>query len=192
MKYFFQIMPILWVIPILSCNNVNQKEPPSVSSNKNYEQPPPKTSEAPDSSAITFTQIEGFYQLDWKALAKTKFNPFFVDSLESYTLIPQFPLAIRQLEGQPVQMSGYVIPVEETGDMQVLVLSANPYTTCFFCGQAGPETVMDIKLKNTRPDRRYKKDDVTTFRGKLKLNDSDYQFFNYILEEAEEMRLKNL
>ncbi|MEO0043093.1 MAG: hypothetical protein RL329_2541, partial [Bacteroidota bacterium] len=39
-----------------------------------------------------------------------------------------------------------------------------------------------LKTKTKKP---FKKDDTVTFRGQLKLNDSDLMFFNYILENAE-------
>jgi hypothetical protein len=93
---------------------------------------------------------------------------------------------MKALEGQLVRMTGYVIPIEETGDDAVLVLSAFPYSSCFFCGGAGAETIMDIRLKK-KTTKRFKKDETLTFRGKLRLNDSDLMFFNYILEDAEQL-----
>jgi hypothetical protein len=128
---------------------------------------------------------DGIIQLNWKVLATTTFKPKYIDSLMNYVSFPTFSIGMRQLEGQTVTMRGYVIPVEETGDEQVLVLSKNPYTMCFFCGQAGPESVMDIRLKNPKSVRRFKKDEQVTFRGRLHLNETDFFFFNFILEEAE-------
>ncbi|MEN9613228.1 MAG: hypothetical protein RLZZ628_4042 [Bacteroidota bacterium] len=123
-------------------------------------------------------------ELNWNMLKKTQFikkemagNPKPVD-------FPIFPTEMKALEGKLVRMTGYVIPIEETGDDAVLVLSAFPYSNCFFCGGAGAETIMDIRLK-TKTTKRFKKDETLTFRGKLKLNDSDLMFFNYILENAE-------
>ena len=133
----------------------------------------------------TLPQMDGFIELNWKLLAKTTFTPVKIDSIGLIVLMPKFPAFIRTLEGKNVMMRCFVIPVEETGDFNTLVLSANPYTTCFFCGQAGPETVMDIRLKNPKSVKRFKKDDKVMFKGQLKLNDKDIDFFNYIIENAE-------
>jgi hypothetical protein len=134
----------------------------------------------------TLPQTDGFIELNWKMLAKTTFTPLKVDSIGGLiVLMPKFPRFMRALEGKNVMMSGFIIPVEETGDFNTLVLSANSFTTCFFCGQAGPETVMDIHLKNPKSVKRFKKDDKVMFKGQLKLNDTDYNYFNYIIEDAE-------
>lgn len=134
----------------------------------------------------TLPQTDGFIELNWKMLAKTTFTPLKVDSIGGLiVLMPKFPRVMKALEGKNVMLRGFVIPIEETGDFNTLVLSANPYTTCFFCGQAGPETVADIHLKNPKSVKRFKKDDKIMFKGQLKLNDTDFNYFNYILENAE-------
>lgn len=145
-----------------------------------------KLEDTSNSRLDTLAQTDGYIELNWKLLAKTTFTPFKVDSIGGLiVLMPKFPRFMRMLEGKNVMMRGFVIPVEETGDFNTLVLSANPYTTCFFCGQAGPETVMDVRLKNPKSIKRLKKDDKIMFKGQLKLNDKDFDFFNYIIENAE-------
>ena len=54
----------------------------------------------------------------------------------------------------------------------------------FFCGGAGPESVVDLRFKNK--NRMYETDERLTFRGKLALNADDVYQMNYILEGAEE------
>jgi hypothetical protein len=127
----------------------------------------------------TLPQTDGFIELNWQMLAKTTFKPLSIDSLDGLiVLMPKFPNFMHGLAGKNVMMRGFVIPIEETGDLQALVLSANSYTTCFFCGQAGPESVMDIRLKNPKSVKRFKKDEKIIFRGQLKLNDKDFNYFN--------------
>lgn len=159
---------------LIASNNI-----PSLSEGKN----------SVDSTTLilnTLPQKDGYIELNWELLAQTQFKPIRVDSMEGLiVLFPTFPKIMKALEGKNVMMKGYVIPIEETGDTQTLVLSANSYTTCFFCGKAGPESVMDIRLKNPQKMRRFKQDEKVAFRGKLKLNDKDYDYFNYILENAE-------
>ena len=137
-------------------------------------------------SLKTLPQQDGYIEINWQLLAQTKFKPIREDSLDGLIILfPTFPKIMKALEGKKVMMKGYVIPIEETGDAQVLVLSANSYTTCFFCGKAGPESVMDIRLKNPQKMRRFKQDEKVAFRGTLVLNDKDYDYFNYILKDAE-------
>jgi hypothetical protein len=125
-------------------------------------------------------------ELNWNMLKKTQFIKKEMAGSPKPVDFPIFPTEMKALEGQLVRMTGYVIPIEETGDDAVLVLSAFPYSSCFFCGGAGAETIMDIRLKK-KTTKRFKKDETLTFRGKLKLNDSDLMFFNYILEDAEQL-----
>ena len=125
-------------------------------------------------------------ELNWNMLKKTQFIKKEMVGSPKPVDFPIFPTEMKALEGQLVRMTGYVIPIEETNDDAVLVLSAFPYSNCFFCGGAGAETIMDIRLKR-KTTKRFKKDETLTFRGKLKLNDSDLMFFNYILEDAEQL-----
>lgn len=125
----------------------------------------------------------GHVVLSWADLAKVDFKMQYNEEMESEVPYPIFSETIKALAGKPVMIEGYVIPVEETGDNSIIILSAFPYTQCFFCGAAGPESVMDILAKGKLS--KLKMDDEVTFKGKLKLNDSDLDYLNYILEEAE-------
>jgi hypothetical protein len=96
-------------------------------------------------------------------------------------MVPKFGRRINALDGKKVQIRGFIIPVDIVQDYYVL--SANPYSSCFFCGQAGPESVMEIQLLKQYDGLRM--DQVITFEGKLRLNADDIYQLNYILEEAE-------
>ena len=74
-----------------------------------------------------------------------------------------------------------MIPVDI--DANYYVLSANPFASCFFCGQAGPESVVSIKFKGV--NRRFNTDDRVTIKGKFRLNATDINELNYILDQAE-------
>ncbi len=159
---------------------VEEKEIPKIPSN----------TELPDSlkwfeeSTIKSLPIkDGHYKVSWKVLGKMKLNEQYNEEMGAYIPYPIFHPTVKDLDKQLIEIKGYVIPIEETGDATILVLSANPYSQCFFCGQAGPETVMDIQLK--KKGKRFKTDERVSFRGKLKLNDSDLFYLNYILEDAE-------
>ena len=149
--------------------------------------------DADTSSALTsidsteFTYTDGAIELGWDILAMVDFEETFNEEVQAYIPYPTFHPPVKALEGKEVIVRGFIIPLEETGEETILVLSANPFSSCFFCGGAGPETVMDIKLK-PNAKRNFKTDQQTAFRGKLKLNDSDLYYLNYILEDAESVK----
>lgn len=126
----------------------------------------------------------GYLDITWKMLSKVTFDEVYNDTMDQYIPYPIFSPEVKYLDGKKISVKGYVIPIEETGDEDILVLSGLPYSSCFFCGGAGPETVMDIKVKK-RYKKSYKRDDFTTFQGKLRLNDKDLYYLNYILDDAE-------
>ena len=97
-------------------------------------------------------------------------------------MIPSFGAKVKALEGKVVEIEGYAIPINETGFEGTIVLSAMPYSQCFFCGLSGPESVMDIKT--TKKIKDLKVDKKMKFRGKLKLNARDMSKLNYILNDA--------
>jgi hypothetical protein len=142
--------------------------------------------EKPQRAIPALERKNGVVQLNWKVLGIMDFYEDYSEELEEYIPFPIFNDTLKAIEGELVSIEGYVIPVEETGDETLIVLSAFPYTQCFFCGNAGPESVMDIQLKKSAG--RLSQDDVVRFQGRLKLNDSDFYYLNYILEDAERVR----
>ncbi len=134
-----------------------------------------------DSSACQWK--DGYLLLSWKTLAKVAFEWEFSSELQAEVPIPHFSETVQALEGKPVQIKGYVIPIGEA-NAPFTILSANPYKQCFFCGGAGPETVMDVLLKESE-NRHFSMDETTAFRGRLQLNSDDFDYLNYILNDAE-------
>jgi hypothetical protein len=92
---------------------------------------------------------------------------------------PTYDEAVKALEGQVIQVKGYVLPLDLSGDNYVL--SAFPFSSCFFCGGAGQESVIELRLADS--DARFKQDQYLTFTGKLKLNHRELEL-NYLLEDA--------
>lgn len=131
-------------------------------------------------SLCSFAQNEAKL-IDWKLLAKVDFIDQYYQEFEAWYLVPDFSEEVEALNGKQVLIKGYVIPLDVDGGLYAL--SAYPFSACFFCGGAGPESVMSLKFKD-KPDR-FETDDFVHFTGKLKLNKSDVEDFNYILENCE-------
>lgn len=117
----------------------------------------------------------------WKTLAKITFKKEYDEMLGFKVDVPVFSDAIKQYEGKEIEIKGYIVPVEGYKSHKEFVFSAFPYNMCFFCGGAGPETVMEVYSKDAV---KYTAEPVI-LRGKLELNDSDINRLMYALTDAE-------
>jgi hypothetical protein len=116
----------------------------------------------------------------WKTLAKITFKKQYDELLGFKVDVPVFSDDIKKLDGKEVTVKGYIIPVEGYKGHKEFVFSAFPYNMCFFCGGAGPETVMEVYAKEPI---QYTADPIT-IKGKLELNDSDINRLIYALHDA--------
>lgn len=122
----------------------------------------------------------------WKELSKISYEKKYDELLGFKVDVPVFADNIKELEGQIVEISGYVVPVEGYKSHEEFVFSAYPYNMCFFCGGAGPETVMEVTAKEPV---KYTTERMA-LRGKLLLNDDDINRLMYILVDAEPVALQ--
>ena len=119
--------------------------------------------------------------LDWSDLADVQFFEKFSNSMGIKYYQATFGEDIKELEGEEVMVMGYLIPLDALGE--TYALSKNPFSACFFCGAAGPETVVELRVK-AEYVRRYQTDERRAFRGRLQLNESSLEQFNYVLIDA--------
>jgi len=119
--------------------------------------------------------------ITWKNLQDVTFEEKYLDGFEDWFLVPTFGASVKALEGKTIKIKGYIIPIDLDG--KVYALSAFPFSSCFFCGAAGPESVMTLLFKDEKA-RKYKADDVATFTGTLRLNPNDPEEFIYVLDDA--------
>ncbi|MBI1222985.1 MAG: DUF3299 domain-containing protein [Bacteroidetes bacterium] len=122
-------------------------------------------------------------QITWKTLSDVKFEKQWDKKEGMYVLYPSFGESVKKMAGKEVQISGYVIPVDYNENFYVL--SAFPYSACFFCGGAGPESVISLKFKDK--SERFKTDTKLEVKGRLELNSSDIYEMNYILRDVEKV-----
>lgn len=116
----------------------------------------------------------------WKTLGKITYKKKY-DELMGFKIdIPVFSEPIKALDGKEVVVKGYIIPVEGYKSHKEFILSAFPYNMCFFCGGAGPETVMEVEAIE---GIEYSAEQVL-IKGKLKLNDDDINRLMYLLTDA--------
>lgn len=120
-------------------------------------------------------------KLSWETLRDVTFKKKWYAEESVYMLYPTFGPGVQKLSGKVVELTGYVLPVDL--ETNLYVLSAFPFSACFFCGGAGPESVVSLKFK--KAGKKFKTDERRTFRGTLKLNADNIYEMNYILADAE-------
>ena len=123
-------------------------------------------------------------KVSWKTLQNIKFAKKYYKEIDGEMQAPLFTEELKKLDGKPVLVEGYVVPVDDKG--KYVALSAYPYAACFFCGKAGPASVMTVKFK--KKNKSYRTDDYVQFKGVLRLNYDDINEFYYILNESEEVK----
>lgn len=117
----------------------------------------------------------------WQQLSKITYKKEYSEIMGFKVDVPVFAEDVQKLDGTEITIKGYIIPIEGYKSHTEFVFSAFPYSMCFFCGGAGPETVMEVfateGVKYT--------DDPVTLKGKLSLNNSDINRLIYSLTDAE-------
>ena len=116
----------------------------------------------------------------WKTLSKITFKKEYDEILGLKIDVPIFGKEVRALEGKEVTLKGYIIPTDGYKNQKEFVFSAFPYNMCFFCGGAGPETVMEVVSKQPIT---YTSEPVY-LKGILKLNGGDCNILIYSLEKV--------
>ena len=140
----------------------------------------------PDRPPLDFRQMERhngeqWLALTWRHLARIDFEERYYEEVAELFLFPKFSPEIKEIEGKKVTISGFYIPLAPEEDFYAL--SKSSFNSCFFCGAAGPETVMEIRFKE-KPEG-LSMDDFIRVGGTLRLNDQDIDHMNYILEDPE-------
>ena len=130
---------------------------------------------------LSFSIANPPVKITWENLRDVTFKKKWNKEEGMFILEPLFGTKVTSLKGKEVELTGYMIPVDV--DANYYVLSANPFASCFFCGQAGPESVVSVKFKKV--NKRFNTDDRVTINGIFTLNTDDINELNYIIEKAE-------
>jgi len=125
--------------------------------------------------AVTATVAD---TLSWKLLGQIKYVKKASPDYPEGVMFPIINPTLKAKNKKTIVMSGFIIPI----DNKNYALSKNVFASCFFCGQAGPETIMGIKFKN--PNMKLKTDQYVTLQGTFRYNDSDVDDWIYHVENA--------
>lgn len=123
----------------------------------------------------------------WKTLSKITFKKEYDEIMGFKVDKPVFSDDIKAMEGKEILVKGYIIPVEGYASHKEFIFSAFPYNMCFFCGGAGPETVMEIEAKEPV---KYTAEQIY-LKGILSLNSDDINHLMYKLTDVTQVRETN-
>jgi hypothetical protein len=131
-----------------------------------------------------FTELRG-QKNSWGQLMLTETEKQFDPTLGMEIDIPNIHPAAKQLNGQKIQLEGFIIPLEGKKSQAHFMFSAFPINMCYFCGRAGPESVIEVFMKEgeTMPFT----DKKIWIQGTLRVNAQDPQSNIYTLHYAEKI-----
>ena len=116
--------------------------------------------------------------LNWKILGMIKFVKKQHKDYPEGVMFPLVNSTLKAKNKKKIAMSGFIVPIDNT----TYALSKNVFASCFFCGQAGPETIMGIKFKGTTP--KLKTDQYVTLEGNFRVNETDIEDWIYHIDDA--------
>ncbi|HRI01228.1 MAG TPA: hypothetical protein PK006_09275 [Saprospiraceae bacterium] len=130
---------------------------------------------------ICSVQLSG--QSGWELLKDVSYKKVADENLGFEVNVPIFGKEIKNLENKEISLRGFIIPTDGYKGQSEFVFSAFPYKNCFFCGGAGPETVMAVKA---RKPIIYTSEKIE-IKGKLRLNITDLNQLMFQLVDAEKL-----
>lgn len=118
----------------------------------------------------------------WSILGMVTFQSTFNQEYMMETKIPKISPSVEKIDGSVIEVEGYIIPLTGQLTQSHFMLSKFPQSTCFFCGKAGPETAMQVFMRDNKKvkinERKVK------VRGTLIVNPKDASSLLYTLEDA--------
>lgn len=135
-------------------------------------------------AAAAYGQTDEQAKNTWKTLGKITFKKQYDEFMGFKVDVPVFSPEVQALDGKEITIRGYIIPTEGYKSHKEFVFSAYPYNMCYFCGGAGPETVMEVSAMEPI---KYTADPVV-IKGTLQLNSGDINQLIYSLTNVRFVR----
>jgi hypothetical protein len=121
----------------------------------------------------------------WSTLAMMKYERQYAenDGIGAQAGQGRFLPLIEALVGEEIEVKGYIIPLSGQKAQNHFMFSAYPYASCFFCGKAGPESVIEVFMKDNKKVEY--SDKAITIKGKFKFLPNKLDDIMYQLEFGE-------
>ena len=125
----------------------------------------------------TFSQEK----ITWKNVLDIYAKEFSLTEKTPTFIIDEKKMTLEDVENKKITIVGYFLDLDPDGEW--FIISKNPFATCFFCGKAGPETVLELLgFKNVK--KKFKSDDMVEVTG---IFNSIYDLegkLNFVLENV--------
>lgn len=115
--------------------------------------------------------------LTWKLLGEIKYEK---RKHPKYGEV-QFPVVNDKVKAKGkkrVLISGFIVPI----DSKSYAISKNVFAACFFCGKAGPESIVGLKFRGATP--KLKTDQYVTVEGVFRYNETDADDWVYNFDDV--------
>ena len=116
----------------------------------------------------------------WELLSEVEVIRVYDKFLEQEVEKPAFSELLLGRDETEIGLEGFVIPLNEGAASDYFVLSRFPYQSCFFCGNAGPETVVEVYAN----EQLSLQDQRVRVKGILHLNEDDPLHLYYIMKDC--------
>ena len=125
-------------------------------------------------------------KITWKNVLEIYAKEFRLTEKNPTSTINKNAMSLEDIANKKVTIVGYFLDLDPDGKW--FMLSKNPFATCFFCGKAGPETVLELLgYKNVK--KKFKSDDMVEVTG---IFNSIYDFEDKISFVLENVSIKHL
>ena len=125
-------------------------------------------------------------KITWKNVLEIYAKEFRLTEKNPTSTINKKAMSLEDVANKKVTIVGYFLDLDPDGKW--FMLSKNPFATCFFCGKAGPETVLELLgYKNVK--KKFKSDDMVEVTG---IFNSIYDFEDKISFVLENVSIKHL
>lgn len=131
---------------------------------------------------VFFMQAGLSAQNDWMTLSRVRYTTTFDATLGVEQTIPEFSRAVLDLNEQTITLKGYLVPLEGQKEQSHFMFSAFPYASCFFCGAAGPETIIEVFMANNKT--LLYTDEQIALKGVFEVSEVNDQGVFYKLRDA--------
>lgn len=121
--------------------------------------------------------------ITWQTLQKLDYKESPHD-VYGTVYLPVFSSSIQRLSNKKVVIRGYLVPVDKTS----WALSQNTYASCFFCGKAGPETVIGLTFASNPGTLKMDANALVT--GTLIVNGTNVDDWMYSMKDVEIISIK--
>lgn len=92
---------------------------------------------------------------------------------------------VKQMEGKSITLKGYIVPLSGQKAQSHFMFSYYPANACFFCGKAGPESAIEVFMKDNKAIPYT--DQPITLKGNFRMISEDPNDMMFRLEQTTQL-----